>query len=101
MRKLQGMHHPDTIAFVMRETSLGQELRKRRGTRSLRDLAKETGLSHATLSRIEADLIELPSRDTLDAISRGYGLPLEMLAQLVYLGRREEASPLRTEPLAV
>jgi len=76
-----------TLPFAMSETSLGRELKRRRGKRPLREVAEGSGISIATLSRIEADLIELPGKDTLAAISRGYGLPLEMLAQLVYLGR--------------
>lgn len=84
------------IGFVMSDTSLGKELKKRRGTRSLSEVSRDCGVSVATLSRIEAGHIETPSRETLTAISRGYDLPLEMLAQLVYCG----ADPaLRHEPV--
>lgn len=74
------------VGFVISGTSLGAELRKRRGTRSLSEIARDCGVSVATLSRIEAGVIETPSRETLVAISNGYDLPLEMLAQLVYCG---------------
>ncbi len=71
----------------MTDTSLGEELKKRRGDRSLSEISRATGVSVATLSRIEAGIIVTPSRDTLSAIAAEYGLPLEMLAQLVYCGR--------------
>lgn len=74
------------MGFVLNQTTLGTELRKARGHRSLREISQETGVSIATLSRIESDLIGLPSRETLAALSNSYGLPLEMMAQLVYCG---------------
>lgn len=79
------------LRFVMSDTTLGKELLKKRSTRSLSEISRECGVSVATLSRIEAGLIETPSRETLAAISRGYDIPLEMLAQLVYCG----ADPVR------
>lgn len=81
------------LAFVISETSLGAVLRERRGTRSLRDMSTESNVDIGTLSRIERDLIEVPSRDTLAGISRAYGLPLEMLAQLVYCGSPHDPAP--------
>lgn len=83
------------LGFVMSDTTLGAELHKARGTKSLSEIARDCGVSVATLSRIEAGAIETPSRETLAAISRGYDLPLEMLAQLVYCGaeRRPRLDP--------
>ena len=74
------------MGYTMSETSLREQLTKARGTRSLSEIARNCGVSNATLSRIEAGLIEVPGRETLAAISAGYGLPLEWLAQLVYCG---------------
>lgn len=81
------------IGFVMSDTSLGGELRRRRGDRSLSSMSQATGVSIATLSRIEAGKIETPSRETLTAISREYGMPLEVLAQLVYCGHPAQLLP--------
>lgn len=67
-------------------TNLGTELKSRRGSRSLSEISRESGVSVATLSRIEAGLIKMPSRETLTAVSIAYGMPLEALAQLVYTG---------------
>lgn len=74
------------IGFRMSDTSLGEELQKRRGSRSLSEISRATGVSVATLSRIEANKIETPSRETLHAIAHEYGMPVELLAQLVYCG---------------
>ena len=75
-----------TIGYRMSDTSLGEELQKRRGTRSLSEISRATGISVATLSRIEANKIATPSRETLHAIAHEYGMPVEILAQLVYCG---------------
>lgn len=84
-----------SLGFVMSDTSLGAELKKRRGKRSISEISRDCGVSVANLSRIEANIIETPSRDTLAAISRGYNMPLEMLAQLVYCGSpaTDQATP--------
>ena len=74
------------LGFMIGATNLGRELKQRRGSRSLHEIAKDCGVSIATLSRIEAGKIEVPSRETLIGLSYGYDMPLEMLAQLVYLG---------------
>lgn len=88
------------LPFVIKETSLGSVLRERRGTRSLREMSAESGVDIGTLSRIERDLIEVPSRDTLAGISGAYGIPLELLAQLVYCGTpgHDSATPPMKEP---
>lgn len=74
------------MGYTMSDTNLREQLTKARGSRSLSEIARSCGVSNATLSRIEAGLIDVPGRDTLAAISTGYGLPLEYLAQLVYCG---------------
>ena len=81
------------LGFRMSDTSLGEELKKRRGARSLSEISRASGLSVATLSRIEAGKIETPSRETLAAIANEYGFPLEILAQLVYCGSPADAVP--------
>lgn len=80
-----------TLGFDMSNTTLGIELRKaRKGMGlSLEDMAPQAGVNLSTLSRLEADKIGTPSRETLAAVSRSYGLPLEYLAQLVYCGKAE------------
>lgn len=76
-----------SLSFDMSETTLGAELRKARGTRKLEDMSELTGVDVSLLSRIENNRTSMPKRETLTAISRGYGLPLEYLAQLVYCGK--------------
>lgn len=72
----------------MSDTNLGTELRKARGERSLSEISRLCGLPVSTLSRIEKGEIEVPTRSTLETISGAFNLPLEYLAQLVYLGKR-------------
>lgn len=76
-----------TIAYSMSETTLGQEMRKKRGERSLRKMAELSGIDFSILARIENGRIVMPSRDTLAAISRGYDMPMEHAALLVYCGK--------------
>lgn len=72
----------------MAETSLGKELLRLRGSRSLRTVASEIGISHSLLNLIEKDEVDLPRRDTMEALARYYGVPLEYLARLAYCGGR-------------
>ena len=90
-----------TLGFDMSNTTLGVELRKaRRGMGlSLEGMVPRTELNLSTLSRLETDKIGTPSRDTLSAASRGYGLPLEYLAQLVYCGATAEDQAAHAERL--
>ena len=90
-----------SIRFDMSQTSLGTELRRLRGERRLHQVADEAGITAATLSRIEADLIELPSRETLAALSRVYHVPLEHLGQLAYCGTpKARSARLSRDPAA-
>ncbi len=72
------------------EKTLGEELKQVRAKRSLREMADLSGVAFSTLARVESGFITTPSRDTLEGISRGYGIPIETLAQLVYCGRPSE-----------
>lgn len=83
------------MAFNMSETTLGAELKKRRGTTGLRAMSRETGIPVSTLSRLEHDETDYPTKDLLARVSIGYGIPLETLAQLVYCGR---AAAMQLEP---
>lgn len=83
------------LGFDMSDTTLGAELRKaRRGMdMSLEEMAPLVGVNLTTLWRLESDKIATPSRGTLSAVSRSYGLPLEYLAQLVYCGKSVDDQP--------
>lgn len=87
-----------SMGFAMSDTNLGAELKKLRGERSLRDVAAMTGINYATLSRIENNQIELPTRETLAALSRAYRTPLEQLAQLAYCGTSTRRHPAPATP---
>ena len=71
----------------MSELTLGEEMKRLRGKRSLREMSTLCGVDFSTLARVEAGTITTPSRDTLAAISQGYGIALEYAAQLVYCGK--------------
>jgi transcriptional regulator with XRE-family HTH domain len=73
---------------AMADTTLGKELRRLRAGRSLRDVAADVGISHSLLGQIENDGVDLPRRDTMDALASYYGVPLEYLARLAYCGGR-------------
>jgi transcriptional regulator with XRE-family HTH domain len=73
---------------AMAETTLGKELRRLRAGRSLRDVAADVGISHSLLGQIENDGVDLPRRETMDALAHYYGVPLEYLARLAYCGGR-------------
>lgn len=75
------------IVTSMSEKTLGEELKRLRGKRSLREMAELTGVPSSTLWRVEQGAITTPSRETLEGISQGYGIALEYAAQLVYCGR--------------
>ena len=85
---MQSRNGPASIAYKMSSTDLAAELRKARGDRSLSDISRLCGLPVSTLSRLEKREIEIPTKQTLEVLSGVYGLPLEYLAQLVYLGKR-------------
>ena len=74
------------MAFSMSETTLGDELKRLRGDRTLRDMSDICGVDFSVLARIEKGRIAMPSRETLAAVCQGYGMPLEYAAQLVYCG---------------
>ncbi len=77
-----------TMRSMIADTTLGQLLKTVRGDRSLRHMAEACGVGHSLLSQIEADEVQLPRKDTMDAISRGYGIPLDTLARFAYCGGR-------------
>ena len=89
-----------TIGYSMSEITLGQELKRRRGERSLREMAERCGVDFSTLARIENGKIATPSRETLAAVSNGYGIALEYAAQLVYCGKSQTETDRLTEPVA-
>jgi len=58
--------------------SLGRKLREKRGARGIREVAKEIGVSHATLSRVERGF--LPDLETFSKICKWLGVdPGEVL----------------------
>ena len=78
---------------AMAETTLGKELKRMRGTRSLRAVASEVGISHSLLAQIENEDIDLPRRDTMESLARFYGVQVEYLARLAYCGGRPHLMP--------
>ncbi len=83
------------MPYNMSDTTLGAELKRLRGDRTLRDMQEISGVDHSVLGRIEKGQIATPARDTLAAVCLGYGMPLEYAAQLVYCGAEVNPRPRR------
>ena len=60
------------MAVMVNMDQLGAELRRQRGTRSLRDVEGETGISAATLSRIERG--STPDFDVVEKLAAWLGV---------------------------
>lgn len=69
---------------VIQEVTLQEVLTSRRGRRSYSEMGRLCGLSAMTVSRIETGAVALPNRDTLEALSRGYGVAKDTLARAAY-----------------
>jgi transcriptional regulator with XRE-family HTH domain len=80
--------------WAMEEVSLPQLLREARAGRSLREMARRSGLSVMTIKRLEDGDIDLPTRETMAALSEAYDTPLDDLARAAYrtLFRRAEVT---------
>jgi transcriptional regulator with XRE-family HTH domain len=61
--------------------ALGEELRRLRGDRSLREVAKETKVSNAYISQIENGKIDEPSPHILHKLANYYGVPYAFLME--------------------
>lgn len=73
-----------TLPVMSRLVSLGEILRRARGSRSLREMARQTGLAVNTVRLLEADETALPSRDTLLLLAAAYGVAQDVLARAAY-----------------
>ena len=74
----------------MVQVSLPELLKRARGDRSLREMARRTGLAVNTIKVLEDGGIALPSRDTLSAVADAYGVAYEDLARAAYGAYYEE-----------
>ena len=77
---------------VMKQISLAELLRRRRGTRSLREMARTTGLSVVSIKALEDGATVLPKPDTLPLLADAYGIDEDNLARAAY-GLYFEAEP--------
>lgn len=75
---------------VMVQVSLSELLKRARGDRSLREMARRTGLAVSNVKLLEEGGIALPSRDTLAALAAAYDVPYEDLARAAYGAYYEE-----------
>lgn len=74
-----------TLPVMSRLVSLGEVLRRARGEhRSLREMARRTGLAVNTVRLLEADETALPSRETLLLLAAAYGVAQDVLARAAY-----------------
>jgi hypothetical protein len=76
----------------MQEVTLPEVLKEARGKRSYNEMGRLCKLPVATIHRVETGAVALPNRDTLEALSRGYGVDLDRLALVAY-GRVFEEVP--------
>lgn len=70
----------------MSDLTLGSVLTAARGNRPLRHMASLTGIDHSLLAKIEKGEVALPRRETMYAIANGYGLDIDFLARVAYMG---------------
>jgi transcriptional regulator with XRE-family HTH domain len=61
------------------EPGLGPRLRKKRGDRSLRDVAKQAEVNHGYLSQLERGDVAAPAPAILQRLSKAYGVPFPVL----------------------
>lgn len=73
-----GIPTPEEAPYLAR---LGSELKSARGSASLRDIERITGISAGYLSRLERGL-KRPRKETLSILSVALGLDLERLLEL-------------------
>jgi hypothetical protein len=77
----------------MRKVSLAELLRRQRGSRSLREMARLTGLSVTSIKAQEDGATQLPALETLHLLGRAYDIEVESLALAAY-GAYYEPDPL-------
>jgi transcriptional regulator with XRE-family HTH domain len=64
---------------VSDDHGLGPRLRKLRGNKSLREVAKEAGVNHGYLSQLERGDVMAPAPAFLQRLAKGYGVPFPVL----------------------
>ena len=62
---------------MINTNKLSIAVRTKRGSRSLRDIEEESGLTNATLSLIENEKVLNPTFGTLDKLCRWLDLPMD------------------------
>ena len=77
---------------MVQEVTLPELLDQYRNGRSFSEMGRLCKLSAMTIQRIHTGSVELPSRSTLEALSRGYGIHIDRLALAAY-GRLFEEVP--------
>lgn len=70
--------------------NLGQQLREKRGERGIREVAKEIGISHSTLSRVERG--HLPDLENYQRICNWLGIEIAPLQAMVNPGDVKQLS---------
>lgn len=69
---------------VMQEVTLPELLRRHRGDRSLREMARLAGISVTSIKALEDGGTALPAKTTMPLLSRAYGIELDDLALAAY-----------------
>jgi transcriptional regulator with XRE-family HTH domain len=84
----------------MAQVSLAALLKRHRGTLSLREMARRTGLSVVAIKALEDGDTLLPRQDTLPLLSAAYGIDEDSLARAVYGLYYEDQTPSTVRQLA-
>lgn len=69
---------------VMQEVPLSDLLRRHRGERSMREMARLTGISVNAIKALEDGDTALPAKTTMPLLARAYGVALDDLALAAY-----------------
>lgn len=64
-----------------RGRALGLELRRARGTTTVRELSEQCGLAQETIRKIERGAVPTPALFTVAALADALGVPLDRLVQ--------------------
>ena len=81
---------PHATMRVMQEVTLPELLKRARGVRSMREMARQAGIAVTSIKALEDGETRLPSPDTMPCLSRAYGVPLDSLALAAYGALYEE-----------
>lgn len=92
---------PHDTLKTMRQVSLPEVLKRARGPkRSLREMARETGLAVSAIKCLEDGATAVPKRETVPLLSAAYGVDEDVIVRAAYGLYFEEESVSPHDPAA-